>query len=130
MDPQDTDFTREQNVPSNHRPKRRGRTWIIIALVAVVVVAAAFVVALLTGGPTGDEARAQEACEEFVSEALTNPDSAEYSHNDTKYAGGNWTVRGTVDAANSFGSVLTSQYRCVVDSDTWELVLLRIDEEE
>lgn len=51
-------------------------------------------------------------CEDLVKENLKAPSTAEF---DTSATGdGTWTVTGTVDAENSFGAMLRSEFQCTV----------------
>lgn len=128
MEPQADEPAQQQNIqPVSHR--RRRKTWPVVAIVAVTVIAVAIAVTVfIRDNMSGEDQEAKDACEKFVGELLTAPSSAQYTHTYTNLAGGNWTVKGNVEAADSFGVMLRSEFRCVVDGETWELVLLRIDE--
>lgn len=68
---------------------------------------------------------AEIACEQFVSDRLKAPATADYP--DTLALGGptNFTVRGVVDAENSFGAMIRSDFTCELvyqpDRDSFRL---------
>jgi hypothetical protein len=58
-------------------------------------------------------------CEARIEEQLKSPATAKFDS--TATGSGTWTVRGTVDAENSFGATVRSNYECTVvvnDNDT------------
>ncbi len=67
------------------------------------------------------EAEAQ--CEDFVKARLKSPATAEFSDETTAGGGARWTITGVVDAENSFGAKVRSNYVCIVtdQGDTWRL---------
>jgi hypothetical protein len=74
------------------------------------------------------EARADDAlvtCQQFVTDRLKAPSTAEFSGHEIINADPQWTVRGAVDAQNGFGAMLRSNYVCTVtltpDGKTWQL---------
>ena len=77
-------------------------------------------------GPTGEDLRinAVTACERAVAQNLKAPATAQYQS--TASGVGPWTVTGTVDAENSFGALVRSQYECSVEL-RGEVMTARID---
>ncbi|MGY1778762.1 hypothetical protein [Geodermatophilus sp. SYSU D01036] len=73
---------------------------------------------------------AKVMCEDFIEERLKAPSTADFSGIfDTTITGSgdDYTVRGYVDAENSFGAMLRSNYTCQIHDngdDTWSLVSL------
>jgi hypothetical protein len=100
----------------------------------------------------GSESAAQVMCEQFVTESLKSPSTADFGglFDDRDSAAfieaeqaqqlgvdtsklrntGVWVVAGSVDAQNSFGAMIRSEYACVLDyekgSDTWYLLDISI----
>lgn len=104
----------------------KGCLWIIGIVVGVPLLITVF--ALLSGSddddkpspPTGYEAEMQ--CERWVKEKLKAPATAKFSNgNYTSNGGSSWTVTGSVDAENSFGALVRSDWTCDIrlDGDTW-----------
>lgn len=56
---------------------------------------------------------ASKACEALVEAQLKAPSTAEFN-SDAQGGNGTWRVRGTVDAENSFGAQVRSEYACDV----------------
>lgn len=94
-----------------------------------------------TTGPTPirfDEFGAKYMCEQFVTERLKAPSTAEFSSDPDVYSVNgkpkNYAiVRGYVDAQNSFGAMIRSYYDCQVhydidDPETWHLDYLDVGE--
>jgi hypothetical protein len=83
------------------------------------------------GGSDGrDEIGAGIMCEQFIEDRLKSPSSADFQ-NSTQYVttgiGDEYTVRGYVDAENSFGASLRSDWTCALrdnGDETWNLVSL------
>lgn len=107
---------------------KKGFWWPGWALVAAAVIGVFALASLADDGgdsgsePTGDKAVVM--CEEFVSDRLKSPGSAEFGRASATSAGaGTWRVRGAVDSENGFGAMMRTDYVCVVsaDGDTWTL---------
>lgn len=74
-----------------------------------------------TAPSVGSEAAAWTACERFVTERLKAPASAEFSGFDTEIddlGDGHYIVSGYVDAENSLGATVRSNYVCEVEHET------------
>lgn len=67
---------------------------------------------LAAAGPDGADARFY--CEREVESLLKAPTTAEFSST-ASASGSPYTVSGTVDAENSFGAMLRSEFRCTVE---------------
>ena len=114
-----------------------------------VIVAVGLVSALRSAGddePSAAEigASAEQVCQEWVSAQLKAPTTAEFAdvysvnasadftENDV-YEGRTgkdvWTVKGAVDAENSFGAMIRSRFTCEarLSAETWTLLDLSID---
>ncbi len=78
----------------------------------------------------GGEYGARDVCEQFIEQRLKSPSSADFSGEDAvDNADGTWTVRGDVDADNSFGASIRNRYVCTVRhtaGDNWTLVDLQL----
>jgi hypothetical protein len=73
---------------------------------------------------TSYEAIAQ--CEAAIKERLKAPSTADF--NSSAVGGGTWTVTGTVDAENSFGAKVRTNYQCsvIIDNEK-DTARVRID---
>jgi hypothetical protein len=63
------------------------------------------------------ESIAQTICKELVKASLKSPSTADFPWTDYRrqtHGGGKYTVRSYVDAQNSFGATLRSQWRCTI----------------
>ncbi len=74
-----------------------------------------------------DKAGAGLVCEDFVDDRLKSPGSAEFSAQRIDVIDpekGRYDVTGVVDAENSFGALLRSNYRCELrlDGEKWHLL--------
>ncbi|MGY1652864.1 hypothetical protein [Geodermatophilus sp. SYSU D01119] len=95
-----------------------------LALLAMVAVIGGIIWAIVAAatGDGEDEAPTSEgayyACEHFVGLVLKAPSTADFTGYDaariTDDGGDRYTVRGQVDAENSFGAMLRSDYSCTV----------------
>lgn len=115
-----------------------------LALVAVLLVLAAVVIGVVVwlfnigsggdgggdGGDGRDEIGAKVVCEQFIEDRLKSPSSADFQ-NSGEYivtgSGATYTVQGYVEADNSFGASLRSNWTCTVHEegdDRWTLVSL------
>jgi hypothetical protein len=64
-------------------------------------------------------------CEARIEEQLKAPSTAEF--NSDASGNGTWTVTGTVDAENSFGATIRSEYQCTVKVTGEDTLSTRID---
>lgn len=106
---------------------KAGGTAILIVFGLVVLCCVGVMIASMKGGdraPNGYDA--EIACEKFVKDRLKAPSTAKFSNVQHTGGGGRWTVTGAVDAQNSFGAMIRSNFTCSVrlDGDTWYLVSL------
>lgn len=64
---------------------------------------------------------AQRQCERWVSEQLKAPTTAAFSGQAAVGGPAEWTVTGAVDAENSFGATIRTQWTCDIrlDGETW-----------
>jgi hypothetical protein len=80
-----------------------------------------------SGPPEPDTIGAWVACQEFVGKRLKAPSTADYQSYDkggvTIKTDSSFTVRGYVDAQNSFGAKLRSTYTCEVHSAANQWIL-------
>jgi hypothetical protein len=71
------------------------------------------------------EIKDSQACgiaEKFVSNRLKAPSTAKFPWSCNAIKNGNqWTVRGYVDAQNSFGAMLRSHYTVIVHPTEWQV---------
>lgn len=84
---------------------------------------------------TGEPIEAFLICQDFVEDRLKAPATAEYPSDYRKYterlASGRFRVTAYVDAQNSFGAQVRTDFVCVVKyvgDETWELESLALDE--
>lgn len=111
-----------------------------VALIAYVVVVIAAALSG-TGSPTGDSADngdvfgAIAVCEDFVSNGLTSPGSAEFQSADdanVSTSGDRYTYRAYVDSQNGFGALLRTEFECEVEhttDDRYQLIRLDLNGE-
>lgn len=127
LDEEEDDYDEEEEQPK----KRPAPTWfLVLVTVAVVVicgVACNSIRSRNTSGPS--DLDAQSICHTFVERQLKAPSSAEFSGDRVTHSGSTWTVKGSVDAQNSFGAMLRKSYTCVVtptnsSGANWTLVSL------
>ncbi len=69
--------------------------------------------------PSSDELRydARRVCHDFIDDRLKSPASSDFewtSDMNVTYSGGIYVVGGKVDAQNSFGAMIRSDYACTV----------------
>jgi len=75
------------------------------------------------GSDPPDGFDAQVACKSFVEDRLKSPSSADFSNVTHSGDSPRWTVTGSVDAENSFGASLRSDWTCTVRLDGGDFVL-------
>ena len=81
------------------------------------------------GSSGGDEGGAIAYCHQFIEDQLKSPDSADFpsngEHEVTANGDNRWTVSSYVDAENSFGASLRTDWTCDISYDeaaeTWTL---------
>lgn len=85
------------------------------AVLGLAVIAAVALLALFSSRDSGpdNEREAVAQCEGFADDRLKAPAGAEYELDATQ-VGDSWTVIGTVDSENSFGSQVRSDVTCVL----------------
>lgn len=83
----------------------------------------------------GEAVSAWVACQQFVEERLKAPSTVEYPSPYTEYTrsvgGGTFEVDAYVDAENSFGAMIRTDFLCTVDyrgDDNWHLESLTFSE--
>ena len=106
--------------------ERSGKRWAIGIGVALVAAAVFIATRNVHTTPTPDELKADaaNACEKtFIADRLKAPSTAKYTNVRTSESGGTYTVMGYVDAQNSFGAQIRSNFTCIVHSsgDQWVL---------
>jgi hypothetical protein len=84
---------------------------------------------------TGDAVGAWVVCQQFLEDQLKAPATAEYpsgySQYTTSLGGGKFRVDAYVDAQNSFGALIRTDFTCSVSytgNDNWHLDNLTMDE--
>lgn len=94
--------------------KKSGGFGCLGILVAGVMVFAGFAIygAVSSEPGANDDFIATQQCEKAVKEQLKAPATAQF--NSSAEGGGPWTVIGTVDAENSFGANVRSDFQCTV----------------
>ena len=81
-----------------------------------------------------DRAKAQRLCKEAIERQLKAPSTAKFSGMLDTRAGksdkGDWIVAGHVDAHNSYGAMMRSQFQCRIDprSADWKIVTAKLIE--
>ena len=114
---------------------RSGRSssirWGCGGILAIITVLSVLVWSFSDDAPGEGEARV--VCENFVSDRLKAPGSAEFNRPEiTPDRDGQWVVRGSVDADNAFGATMRVDYTCTVrdtgDGETMTLVDLDMNQ--
>jgi hypothetical protein len=102
-----------------------------LVLIGVVIVLP--LIAVIFSAQGGDEPynpdnsfEARSQCEDLVRESLKAPSTADFGELNASRTGGEWIVTGTVDAENSFGAMLRSDFQCTVKVEDGR-VLRRLD---
>ncbi|GAB3166596.1 hypothetical protein GCM10027059_25780 [Myceligenerans halotolerans] len=96
-----------------------------LGVIAVLLLVAFVPVLLAMSGVWDDDgdweptsSQAAEICEEWVSEKLKSPSTADFSEERESSTGtDSWTITGLVDAQNSFGAMIRAEWRCDVRWD-------------
>jgi hypothetical protein len=74
--------------------------------------------------PAERKADAQRACQDkFIPDRLKAPATAKYTNASVTTSLGTYTVTGSVDAQNSFGAQIRSNFICIMHSDGDQWVL-------
>ncbi|GAA2182123.1 hypothetical protein GCM10009785_19950 [Brooklawnia cerclae] len=105
----------------------RGRKFnriFLISLFGVLVLAAIIVFAVTSSKPKSvgdrqDDARAAAivACRDAIKDQLKAPRTAEFDDESVLWSGSEARVSGAVDAQNSFGALIRTQWSCTVTMD-------------
>ena len=111
--------------PATPPAPQKGGSWVyvVMGLIVIVVIACVIGANRKTDNGSGDGLDAQRVCRDFVKARLKAPATAKFSGEDYDASGDTYTVTGAVDAQNSFGALLRSNYTCVVrlDGEKWRL---------
>lgn len=107
-------------------PSSRGLLFGCLGVIAVILLAVLVPLVLALAGVWDDDreweptsAQAAGICEDWVSEELKSPSTAEFSNERESSTGtDSWTITGLVDAQNSFGATIRAEWRCDVRWDT------------
>lgn len=91
-----------------------GRQWLLIASPALLIVVGLVWWAASGGGDGNPRAHVQSACEQAVKARLKAPSSASFHTGATESKPGIWRVVGDVDATNSYGGEVRTQFTCSV----------------
>ena len=81
-------------------------------------------------GAVGSEPGAPQAtvaCQDKVQDRLKAPGTARFQAAESSGSESAWTIRGTVDAENSFGGEVRNAYQCHVKFVTDEVVRVTVD---
>lgn len=102
----------------NRRKGMAGIAAIVVFVVAIGVMMAITGSGSGDDGPAGDSpavqrAAAERACQTLVRDQLKSPSSAKFT-GVTSTGSGPWEVTGSVDADNSFGASLRSDWECTI----------------
>ncbi|MBA4376972.1 MAG: hypothetical protein C0401_12490 [Anaerolinea sp.] len=108
--------------------------WAFLLISLVVIALCIGVASMISGGDSETSISPSEsawyACRQFVEDRLKAPKTADFERYDankvTKYNKSEWIVTITVDAQNSFGAMIRSEFICSVrdQGDTWKLLSL------
>lgn len=101
---------------------------VVLLVVGLIIAISAGAFDRASNPDDGDQADAVAACEDFVSDRLTSPGSAEFQRADSANVAkvaDEYTYTGFVDSQNTFGALLRTDFTCTVrhiEGDTYELV--------
>jgi hypothetical protein len=112
----------------NQSPKRgRGLAWIFAGIALVIVLVGIVISSFAEDDPYDPNNRLEviAQCEARIEEQLKAPTTAEFDS--TATGDGTWTVTGTVDAENSFGANVRSEYQCTVKVTGDDTLSTKID---
>ena len=102
------------------QPKKGGVWWGCVGCIAIIAIPGiAFGIYSATRDRSGDadelrEVQAISACEDQVRAQLKSPSTASFSNMSASGNGSSWDVVGSVDAENSFGAAIRSDFNCDV----------------
>ena len=110
----------------------------VVALVLLGILFVTVVYSCATSASSSDDSEdgsgmAEVMCEEFVTDRLKSPSSAEFAGADsvTPLGDDQYEVTASVDSQNGFGAMIRTEYVCTIQDsgdDTWNLVSLDLDE--
>lgn len=110
----------EESAPSA-APKGNGRKWAFgcLGAVALFIGLTAACGALLSAGGSSDDwepttVEARAICEDWVREQLKAPATARFSDGTESGGVGSYVITGSVDAENSFGAMLRTEWTCTI----------------
>ncbi|MCL1870998.1 MAG: hypothetical protein FWF90_11375 [Promicromonosporaceae bacterium] len=98
--------------------KRLGLGCLVVAIVVIGVPAACTAVLSMGGSgsdwtPTVTEART--VCEGWVKDQLKAPATAHFVDGSSTGSAGTYSISGSVDAENSFGALIRTDWTCTID---------------
>ena len=101
----------------------------VVAVLIAVGIGASLLWSALDKDP---EQAAESVCEDYVTDRLKAPASAEFPGADrvVSSTADEWTVVASVDSENGFGAMIRTDYVCTVRdiSGKWDLVSLDVDD--
>jgi hypothetical protein len=108
------------DAPRDESDKKSGLGWGCLGIVALVIGVPVACTIAYSGAGSSDWApsaiEARNICEDWVREQLKSPSSADFNDGSVTGAGaGPYTITGTVDAQNSFGAMLRSDWTCTIE---------------
>lgn len=126
--------------PRPPRRKRKNRALLIVLVSIMAVLVLCIGVVTIYGVTAGKKPKdpatndlssdAFVICQSFVRKQLKAPSTAKFpAAESTKRDGATYTVKGGVDAQNSYGAMIRTPYTCVVHADgadKWSLVDLQM----
>jgi hypothetical protein len=129
QDDLDDESDYEDEEPGPAAAKKKAPTWFVVLFVVVVLAICGAIKLNGSSGSKPDDLGAQTVCETFVKDQLKAPATADFSGARVSSDGTTWTVRGAVDAENSFGAKLRYAYVCTVSpadpaGNNWHLLSL------
>ncbi len=120
-------MTMTDSQPSAARNLSRKK--LIVAVLVTLGIGASLLWSALDTDP---ERAAESVCEEYVTDRLKAPASADFPGADrvVSSTADEWTVVASVDSENSFGAMIRTDYVCSVRDTgrSWDLVSLDLDD--
>jgi hypothetical protein len=130
----DTGEARPEPAKPASTPREKAAGWAVIGVFALLVGGCALAVSGgdddTSSGDDRNDGMAKVMCENFVEDRLKAPGTADFSgifDTSISGSGNSYTVSGYVDAQNSFGAKIRSDYTCQIrdnGNDQWSLVSL------